>query len=151
MSSLFRLVTPLFAACVLSGCASLQAPFIKPPFEDTTPVATPTPAEPVEIVGEGAAPVDPAAPVEGAAASTGALGETIASLGDPTQPGFWLKTPLVQVQRPGRIEGAGGAVVQVTLIPLGGEAGAGSEISLSAMRALNLSLTDLAPLQVYAR
>ena len=47
------------------------------------------------------------------------------------------------------MEREGGAVVQVTLIPLDGEAGAGSQISLSAMRALGLDLTDLVPLKVY--
>lgn len=82
--------------------------------------------------------------------NTGRLGQTIASLGDPTQPGFWLKTPLVTAETQGRIEGADGRSVQVRLLPLSGQPGAGSEISLSAMRGLGLSLTDLASLTVFA-
>ncbi len=80
---------------------------------------------------------------------SGFLGETVAALGDPTKPGFWLKTPLVTEEQEGRIERVGGAVAQVTLIPLEGGAG-GSQISLSAMRALDIGLTDLATLKVYS-
>lgn len=79
-----------------------------------------------------------------------ALGTTIASLGDPTEAGFWLRTPLVSAPAKGRVELAGGAVaVAVDLIPLAGEGGAGSQISLSALRMLGLSLTDLPELAVY--
>jgi hypothetical protein len=76
------------------------------------------------------------------------LGTTIASLGDPTEQGFWLRTPLVSEETQGAVETAGGAVVQVKLIPIDGPASAGSRISLAAMRALDLGLTDLATLTV---
>lgn len=76
------------------------------------------------------------------------LGTTVATLGDPTEQGFWLRTPLVKAETQGSVKTTGGAVVQVKLIPIEGEASAGSRISLAAMRALNLSLTDLATLTV---
>jgi len=77
------------------------------------------------------------------------LGTTIASLGDPTKTGFWLRTPLVDTPAKGRVEGANGASVSVDLLPLDADPGAGSQISLSAMRVLGVSLTDLPELIVY--
>lgn len=82
------------------------------------------------------------------AASSATLGTTVASLGDPTEQGFWLRTPLVDAVTDGSVETEGGAVVQVKLIPIDGPASAGSRISLAAMRALDLGLTDLATLIV---
>ncbi|GFE65773.1 D-galactarate dehydratase [Litoreibacter roseus] len=79
-----------------------------------------------------------------------ALGQTVASLGDPTDAGLWLRTPLVTAETPGRVETATGNSVRLTLIPIEGEASAGSRISLSAMRALGLNLTDLPTLAVYS-
>lgn len=75
-------------------------------------------------------------------------GETIASLGDPSEPGLWLRTPLVSTERQGRITTESGASVAVRLIPIAGATGAGSRISLEAMQALGVSLTDLVPLTV---
>ena len=49
-----------------------------------------------------------------------------------------------------RVVSAGGESVAVELRPSGREAGSGSQISLAALRALGLSLTQLAPLTVYA-
>ncbi|RBW44499.1 D-galactarate dehydratase [Loktanella sp. D2R18] len=77
-----------------------------------------------------------------------ALGVTIASLGPPTEPGIWLKTPLVDAVTPGRV-GYGGTSVNLELRPSGGEAGAGSQISLAAMRLLGVPLTSLPELTVY--
>ncbi|MFT5869062.1 MAG: hypothetical protein ACI8TF_001172 [Paracoccaceae bacterium] len=82
--------------------------------------------------------------------ASGPLGQTVATLGDPTRPGLWLKTPLVRVQREGQITLGGGASIDVTLIPTRGEPGSGSRISLAAMQALQLQLTDLANLTVIA-
>lgn len=89
--------------------------------------------------------------IAAAASATGGarLGTTLASLGDPTDPGFWLKTPLVSTQAQGHVETLSGKSVQLTLLPLEGEAGAGSQLSLPAMRVLELSLTDLPELIVY--
>ena len=80
------------------------------------------------------------------------LGSTVASLGDATQPGLWLETPLVSAATPGRLAyGARGTSVLVELRPSGGAAGSGSRISLAAMRLLEAPLTDLPTLQVFAR
>lgn len=75
------------------------------------------------------------------------LGKTVASLGDPTDPGFWIKTSLVTVPAKGRVENpATGQSVQVDLIPA---PEGGSRISLPAMRLLGVSLTDLPEVVVY--
>jgi len=78
------------------------------------------------------------------------LGTTIASLGDPSQPGFWIKTPLVQSEADGRIVNpANGRSAKVRLIPLAGPASAGSQVSLPALQLIGVSLTDLAGIEVY--
>jgi hypothetical protein len=48
------------------------------------------------------------------------------------------------------LEAENGNSVEVTLRPSGGEAGSGSRISLMAMQALGLGLTDLPTLTVTA-
>jgi len=81
-----------------------------------------------------------------------ALGLTIATLGSPSQPGFWLETPLVSTRRPGRVVAVvGGASVLVELLPIDGPSGAGSRLSLAALRLLGVGLTGLHELQVYGR
>ena len=95
---------------------------------------------------------DRAAALEGATSTGGDtdLGTTIASLGDVTETGFWLKTPLVSEPSAGRVQFTeNGKAVAVDLIPLAGEPGAGSRISLAAMRLLEVDLTSLAELQVF--
>jgi len=83
-------------------------------------------------------------------AAGGLIGLTIASLGAPTEPGFWLKTPLVSTAQTGRVTFPDtGKSVEVDLIPIEGEASAGSRISLAAMRLLGAPLTGLPQLQVY--
>ena len=80
-----------------------------------------------------------------------ALGTTITSLGNPAEPGFWLKTPLVSRETPGRaVYPANGKSVQVTLIPIDGPATAGSRMSLPALRLIEAPLTELTELQVFA-
>lgn len=77
------------------------------------------------------------------------LGTTIASLGSPTEPGFWLKTPLVKTEAAGRVTNkANGKSSAVTLIPIDGPATGGSQLSLPAMRLIEASLTDLTELEV---
>ncbi|MDT8329037.1 MAG: hypothetical protein RQ750_16965 [Roseovarius sp.] len=86
------------------------------------------------------------------AAKAGArdLGVTIASLGAPSEPGFWLKTPLVTAPAKGRVDyGANGKSVAVDLIPLAGPEGAGSRMSLAAFRLLEAPLTGLPEVRVY--
>ncbi len=90
--------------------------------------------------------------VQAAPTSGTALGETVASLGNPAEPGFWLRTGLVQSVTQGRVARAdGGAGVTVELRPSGNPAGGGSQLSLAAFRALNLSLTDLHRVEVSAQ
>lgn len=79
-----------------------------------------------------------------------ALGETLASLGNPTEGGLWLVTGLVDRVRPGRVVAPSGAALAVELRPSGGPAGAGSQASLGLMRALDLPLAGLATLRVFA-
>jgi len=77
------------------------------------------------------------------------LGETVASLGNPADPGFWLETPLVSQIRQGRVVAANGASATLELRPITGPAGAGSRISLPALRLLGLDLTGLHSLTVF--
>ena len=79
-----------------------------------------------------------------------ALGETVASLGDPTQTGFWLKTPLINAAAKGHVTSSQtGKTVQLDLIPIDGENSAGSRISLAALRLLELPLTALPTISVF--
>ena len=83
------------------------------------------------------------------APQTKLLGTTVASLGSPTEPGFWLKTPLVTSQAEGRVTNtANGKSSAVTLLPIDGPETAGSRLSLPAMRLIEASLTDLTELEV---
>lgn len=78
------------------------------------------------------------------------LGEEVAALGDPTEPGLWMRTGLVSARQPGRVVLAGteaGATVE--LIPLEGEGGA--QLSLATMRLLGVPLTELPTVAVYRR
>lgn len=78
------------------------------------------------------------------------LGRTVASLGAPSEPGFWLKTPLVSAPAKGRVVYAKtGESAQVDLIPIDGPRTGGSRLSLPAMRLLGAPLTGLPELEVY--
>lgn len=156
----------LLPLLVLPACAQLPPIFTGPgatdasaPVDDMTDVPetldpTPPPPPPPqartveefdtttqEDRAEALAPPEPA--------GERALGSTIASLGDPTDPGIWLSTPLVTALTPGRIEWQGNSV-NLELRPSGGAAGSGSEISLAAMRLLEAPLTDLPTISVFA-
>lgn len=96
----------------------------------------------------GAAPA--AAQTRAAPAGGGVLGETLAGLGPPSEGGLWLRTGLVGSVQPGRVQSESGATLSVELRPSGREPGAGSQISLEAMQALDLPLTRLATLRVFA-
>lgn len=165
-------IFPLVLALGLSGCSGL--PFFQP----QAPAAAPGVSEAlsgdgatdfeVDVPGASAPPPPPeartveqfdtttaadraeaAAPTD---ASNGApLGTTIASLGDPADPGFWAETPLVSEVRQGRLTyPATGKSVQVELRPSGGEAGSGTRVSLPALRVLEAPLTALPELEVFA-
>ncbi len=136
-----------------------------------TPSMAPGPDTPRPIARPTAAPDAPSAPArdavtveqfdttsaEARAEAAGApdaeqgekLGRTIASLGSPAKPGFWLQTPLVEAPAKGRVVADNGASVLVELIPLDAPQGAGSYISLAALRLLGISLTGLHELTVF--
>jgi len=120
-----RHVLPLPALCLaLAGCAALAPPAPKPP--QPAEATAPEP-EPVRRLP----------------------GTTIASLGDATRPGLWMRTPLVTDERRGRvIDPATGRSVVLDLIPLDADPGAGSRLSLAAYQSLNLPLTALPELRV---
>jgi hypothetical protein len=86
-----------------------------------------------------------AAPVKPAGEHS--LGETVVALGNVMEPGFWLRAALVKTAGPGRVVTAGGASIAVKLIP--GEGAA--QLSLAAFRALNLPLTNLPKVTIFAQ
>jgi hypothetical protein len=80
------------------------------------------------------------------------LGTTNVSLGAAADPGIWLKTGLVDTLVPGRVEyPANGNTVNLELRPAGGPASAASQMSLAAMRLLEIPLTALADVEVFQR
>lgn len=91
-----------------------------------------------------------AAAAQAPAAAEQKLGSTVASLGNPTEGGFWIKTPLVKERGIGRIVNpANGKSSKVDLIPLDGPASGGSQVSLPALQLLGVSLTDLPVIEVF--
>ena len=121
--------------------AAVPAPVVVAP----PPPATATSVEDFDTTTQG----DREAAATQVAAAEAPLGTTIASLGSPTEPGIWLKTPLVTVARMGRVAYQGNAI-NIELRPSGGAVGSGSEISLAAMRLLGAPLTGLPELTVFA-
>ncbi|MCW9042301.1 MAG: hypothetical protein OQK05_03060 [Pseudopelagicola sp.] len=105
------------------------APDTPTEIDDATPDATEDEVAPPPIAGE--------------------LGTTVVSLGAASEPGMWLKTPLVDREQKGRVYHEG-LWLAVTLIPIEGAATAGSRMSLAAMRALELPLTGLTEVRVTA-
>ena len=149
-------------AFVLSGCSLIGgAPQdMSPPDGMTRPA--PRPGGAAALAPRGAATADAfdtTTPEERAAAvaapkpaGEARLGRTVAALGSPAKPGFWLETPLVATIRQGRVQAvANGKSVQVELRPIDGPAGAGSRISLPALRLLEVGLTGLHELEVFAQ
>ncbi|MBK5934209.1 hypothetical protein CCR78_09505 [Rhodovulum imhoffii] len=144
----------LAVASILAGCARapLEGSGAPVPPPKPRPVAAPAPPATAMTVEQFDTTSVQARTLAAAPDSGGQrLGTTIASLGDPAEPGFWAKTPLVDTVRTGRLESpASGASVQVELRPLKAPAGAGSQVSLPALRVLGVPLTDLPELIVYA-
>ena len=127
------------------------------PIQDA-PAALPveTSAPPPPPAAKTAAALDTTTPEQRAAAATKpaettskALGKTIVSLGSPSEPGLWLKTPLVKSETQGRVTNpTNGKSSAVTLIPIDGPSTAGSRMSLAALRLIDASLTDLTEVEV---
>ena len=143
-----------FGLLGLAGCAATPE-LVTPPSSEIAPeeaavVAAPPPPPTARTAEQ--FDTTTAAQREAATSAVGgaALGETVASLGDPSQPGFWAETPLVDAVTMGRLEySAKGTSVAVELRPIAGDAGAGSRVSLAAFRALEAPLTGLPTLIVY--
>lgn len=147
------LVTLCLCAGLLAGCnmdqqATTTRPQVPPPAASTAATSV------LQGGGQTVAALDTATAAEKAAAAApakggGKLGSTVASLGDATEGGFWIKTPLVKAPAKGRVVNpADGKSANVDLQPLSG-GGAGSQLSLAAMQALGLSLTDLPEVEVW--
>ncbi|MDX2485072.1 MAG: hypothetical protein QNK42_15570 [Pseudodonghicola sp.] len=114
-----------------SKAAPAQEPAALPPAADVLPDQPPVAAVPQ--------------------ARDGSLGTTVAGLGDPAKTGLWLETPLVTTGGKGRVVWpTTGRWVAVALLPAVGEVSAGSRLSLEAMRALGVPLTELIEVEVYA-
>jgi hypothetical protein len=157
--ALVALLLPALVACDRlrapepGGWAETAAPPLAP---QPRPEAGGTSAQAPAVAPQRAAPaavLDTTTPSEKAAAlaasATGAeLGRVVVSLGNPAEPGFWLRSALVTAPQPGTVRLASGATAQVDLLPL---AGGGPQLSLAAYRALGLGLTDLPQVTVLGR
>ena len=154
-----RILAPLLLIA-LAGCAG--SPFAglrgKPPVETVAARPPPRPdvVAPVPVAGATTAAAfdtttaaDKAAALAPPPAPAGErlLGKTAVALGNPAEPGFWLRASLVTTPAKGRVEVAGGASIAVDLIPGAGAA----QLSLPAFRALNLPLTALPEVLIFAR
>lgn len=139
--------TVLLSACNMDRQAATPRP-AAPPAASTATTAI------LQGGAQTVAALDTTTPAEKAAATApakggGKLGSTMASLGDATEAGFWVKTPLVKAAAKGRVVNpANGKSANVDLQPLSG-GGAGSQLSLAAMQALGLSLTDLPEIEIW--
>jgi hypothetical protein len=137
-----RFIPIMAILTLLCGCAQMERVIPSAP----APKEAAPPAEPVlpeEDAPEAGAEAETPAPV------TGDLGLTVASLGTATEPGLWLKTPLVDAPGRGRVSyPANGKSVEVDLIPLVAPRGAGSRLSLAAFQALGAPITGLPEVRV---
>lgn len=161
---LIPLAATLGAGIVLAGCSQMAATTDRPAAPAATAEQTaaataaaavtraPAPrpaarATPAQL--DTTTPEQRAAAAQAPASAETRLGTTVGSLGNPSEGGFWIKTPLVQARAQGRIVNpATGKSAQVELIPLTG-GGSGSQVSLAALQLLGVPLTDLPTLEVY--
>ncbi|MFD1881411.1 hypothetical protein [Paracoccus pacificus] len=134
------------AALGLAACENMSTTTVTTPSGSTTTTA---PAGSTTVVTTDASPTAQATsetPVV-TVKSGGKLGTSVASLGDPAQGGNWVKTSLVKAPTKGRVTVAGGSKsVNVDLLPGTGA----TQMSLSAMRALGVDITELPSVDLYA-
>jgi len=159
-----------FVVLLVMGCSQLDpSPSVREGSQSVTDVSSAAPSEASQVaqaagldaptppqVARTAEQFDTTTPEQRAevrvnsapSPSEARLGRTVASLGDPAQPGFWLDTPLVSDAQPGRVtyQGQSAAVI---LRPIEGPATAGSRLSLPAMRVLGAPLTALVEVEVF--
>lgn len=126
------------------------APAVVAPVENTPTEPVPTQAaQTAEQLDKKTSKEERKAAAKPPASGGRVLGKTVASLGSATEPGFWLKTPLVSAEVEGTVKNpATGQTATVMLIPIDGAATAGSRMSLSALRLIGASLTDLTEVEV---
>lgn len=143
-------------ACGADDAACLPFSLAGPETRRPMPRKAATVIGPSLVEGKSVTDVDGTSAAEKAKAKTEAdkdgqeLGLTIAALGDVAQQGFWLKTPLVKAEATGKVVWTdNGAGVSLTLLPLDAPVGSGSQLSLAAMRALEVPLTELPELRVF--
>lgn len=137
-------LTLLLPALALAACAQGALAPATPTVVPAVKTGPTVDGQPVVVVPKGTPVVAVATPVKGK------IGTTVASLGDAAQGGMWLKTPLVKGAGQGRVvDAATGKSVAVQLIPLAGPVTGGSQISLKAMQALGVGLTEMPKLTVY--
>lgn len=143
----------MIVALPLAGCSLFQ----QPGAVETPPVAAATPTPPVArpVMGQGvsAAALDTVSAEEKAAAlaapkpaASKELGKVVVALGPPGEAGLWLKAPFVTAVGKGRVVTGSGQTLAVDLMPGTG----GALLSFAAFRALNLPLTDLPQVTVFA-
>ena len=145
-----RVVLTSFCVLVAAGCAELPieqaAPDEMPEVEQPTQTVAPPPPPPMARTAEQfdtTSATDRAKAVE---AETGGakLGTVTATLGSPTDPGIWVKTPLVDAVTMGKVD-YNGTTINVELRPADGA----TQISLPAMRLLNAPLAGLITIDVF--
>jgi hypothetical protein len=145
------------SAMFLAGCAELaltpqstgqSAPQAAAPQTSTRPPLTGAPRTAADF--DRVTETERQAAVAPPAAAAGSIGTTVASLGDPARPGFWMETPLVSNPTRGSVlYRATGRRLNLDLIPIDGPASGGSRMSLSAMRMLDAPLTGLPSVDVF--
>ncbi|HMB14651.1 MAG TPA: hypothetical protein VKN37_11630 [Roseovarius sp.] len=140
-----RLISTMAILTLLGACAQVERvfPSAPAPEEAAGPVESDAPEDVPEVEGVADTAAETPAP------ATGDLGLTVASLGTATEPGLWLKTPLVDAPGRGRVTyPVNGRTVEVDLIPLDAPRGAGSRLSLAGFQAIGAPLTGLPEVRV---
>lgn len=134
----------LLPACLpVAPVAPGAAPDLATPPAPAAAAPTPAAAEPD---GAGLADGFPAVPVAGPAAGE-MLGRVIVSPGNAAEPGLWLRTSRTARTARGTVVSAGGASVDVVLIPDDGV----SSLSAEAYAALGLAPGSFAEVAIYLR
>ncbi|PWJ12521.1 hypothetical protein [Jannaschia seohaensis] len=147
----------LLVPLVLGACAKLpfgaeEEASTPPPQAASAPERTPAPVARPDVATAAPEAFDTVSEAEKEAARVaaqsaptgGELGRVTVSLGDPADPGLWVKSALVTSEQPGTVRTETGEAIAVTLRPIGDGAG-GPQISLPALRALGLPITGLHP------